>query len=106
MVRLGRCDVPLTSYRGPAMSSIIKAALRRRTFWLTSSFLVPVLSLGIPAARAQQAAADQLPPIEVSPPNDANRTRARPVADEGSGPHRPAPNVAQTQNPNAAPGGN
>jgi iron complex outermembrane receptor protein len=88
------------------MSSIIKAALRRRRFWLASSFLVPVLSLGIPAARAQQAAADQLPPIEVSPPNDANRTRARPVADEGSGPHRPAPNVAQTQNPNAAPAGN
>ncbi len=88
------------------MSSIIKAALRRRTFWLTSCFLVPVLSLGIPAARAQQAAADQLPPIEVSPPDDANRTRARPVADEGSGPHRPAPNVAQTQNPNAAPAGN
>ena len=88
------------------MSSLIQAATRRRRFWLASTFLVPVLSLGIPAARAQQAPADQLPPIEVSPPDDANRTRAKPATDEGSGPHRPAPNTAQTNNPNAEPSGN
>jgi iron complex outermembrane receptor protein len=88
------------------MSSLIQAATRRRRFWLASTFLVPVLSLGIPAARAQQAPADQLPPIEVSPPDDANRTRAKPATDEGSGPHRLAPNTAQTNNPNAEPSGN
>src|ERR1700716_219109 len=47
-----RCDVPLTSYRGPTMSSTIKAAARRRTYWLASSFLAPVLSLGISLAKA------------------------------------------------------
>jgi iron complex outermembrane receptor protein len=88
------------------MSSLTKAATRHRRFWLASSFLVPVLSLGIPAARAQQAPADQLPPIEVSPPDDANRTRAKPATDEGSGPRRPAANTAQTTNPNTAPSGN
>lgn len=87
------------------MPSLIQAATRRRSFWLASTFLVPVLSLGISAARAQQAAADQLPPIEVSPPDDANRTRAKPVADEGSGPHRPAANVAQTSKPNGTSAG-
>ena len=40
------------------MSSLIKAATRRRRFWLASSFLVPVLSLGISAAKA---AAGRLP---------------------------------------------
>ena len=32
-----------------------------------------------------------------------NRTRAKPIADEGSGPRRVAPNVAQTNSPNSAP---
>ena len=85
------------------MSSLTKAAMRHRRFWLASTFLVPVLSQGIPAARAQQAPADQLPPIEVSPPVDQTRTRAKPISDEGSGAYRPAPNVAQTTNPNDAP---
>ena len=88
------------------MSSLIQAAARHRRFWLASTFLVPVLSLGVSTARAQQAAADQLPPIEVSPPNDANRTRAKPATDEGSGPQRPGPNVAQTSNPNGVPAAN
>src|SRR5450756_86541 len=87
------------------MPSHNQAAQRRRTCLLASTFLLPVLSLGISTARAQQASADQLPPIEVSPPVDANRTRARPISDEGSGTSRPAPNVAQTSNPNAAPSG-
>src|ERR1700720_1251017 len=85
------------------MSSIIKAAQRHRTCRLASSFLVPVLSLGIPAAKAQQISSDQLPPIEVSPPGDENRTRARPVTDEGSGSRRVAPNVSQTSSPGGAP---
>ena len=61
------------------MSSIITAARRRRRFLLASSFLAPLVALGISGAHAQQtAAADQLPPIEVNPPGDQNRTRAKP----------------------------
>lgn len=78
------------------MSSLIKAAARRRNFLLASIFLIPVLCLGLSAAKAQQAPPDQLPPIEVSPPNDANRTRAKPIDDEGAGSRRVAPNVAPT----------
>jgi iron complex outermembrane receptor protein len=87
------------------MSSIRKVAARRRhACLLASTFLAPVLSLGISTASAQQAATDQLPPIEVNPPVDQTRTRARPISDESSGTtYRPAPNVAQTSNPNGAP---
>jgi iron complex outermembrane receptor protein len=86
------------------MSSIIKAAQRRRTCLFASSFLVPVFALGISAAKAQQSAPpDQLPPIEVSPPGDQNRTRAKPVSDEGSGSRRVAPNVSPTSSTNVAP---
>ena len=83
------------------MSSIITAAQLRRVFLLASTFVAPALCLS--AARAQQAAPDQLPPVEVSPPDDANRTRAKPIADEGSGPRHAAPDVAQTSNPNGVP---
>ncbi len=86
------------------MPSLITAAQLRRTLLLASTFLVPVLSSGISPAKAQQAAPDQLPPIEISPPDDANRTRAKPITDDGSGPHRAAPSVAQTGNPDGAPG--
>jgi len=85
------------------MSSIPVAAQRRHTYLLASSFLVPVLWLGISAARAQQASPDQLPPIEVSPPGDENRTRAKPIGDEGSGSRRVTPNVSQTGSPNVSP---
>ena len=85
------------------MSSNIKAAPRRRSCLLASSLLVPVLSLWISAAKAQQASSDQLPPIEVSPPGDQNRTRAKPVNDGGSGSRRAAPNVSQTSSPGGAP---
>ena len=85
------------------MSSIPRAAARRRSCLLTSSFLVPVLSLGISAAKAQQAPSDRLPPIEVSPPGDENRTRAKPVNDVGSGSRRVAPNLSQTTSPGGAP---
>jgi iron complex outermembrane receptor protein len=85
------------------MSSNIKAAPRRCRLLLTSSLLVPVLFLDITAAKAQQAAADQLPPIEVSPPMDETRTRAKPIGDEGSGPRRAAPNTSSTSGPNVSP---
>jgi len=85
------------------MSFIPRAAARRRSCLLTSSFLVPVLSLGISAAKAQQAPSDRLPPIEVSPPGDENRTRAKPVNDVGSGSRRVAPNLSQTTSPGGAP---
>jgi vitamin B12 transporter len=51
------------------MSPIIIAARRRRTRVPASSFLVPVLFLGISAANAQQSASpDLLPAVVVSPP--------------------------------------
>src|ERR1019366_336411 len=84
------------------MSSIPKAAQRRRTCWLASSFLVPVLCLGISAAKAQQASADQLPPIEVNPPVDETRTRAKPIDGE-SGSRRAVPNVSSTSSSNVSP---
>jgi iron complex outermembrane receptor protein len=80
------------------MSSAIVAAQQRRRFLLASSFFVSIVSLGISAAQAQQPAADQLPPVEVSPAGDQNRTRAKAVGDEGSGSRRVAPKVAPTTN--------
>ncbi|QWG18882.1 TonB-dependent receptor [Bradyrhizobium sediminis] len=80
------------------MSSISLAAQRRRSCWLATTFLVPVLSLGVSAARAQQVAA-ALPPIEISAPNDENR--ARPRTDQEQGSRRIAP--APTNRRNAAP---
>jgi iron complex outermembrane receptor protein len=85
------------------MSSIIAAPSRRRRLLLASTAVVPIFSLSISAASAQQAAPDRLPAIEVSSPDDANRTRARPTADEGSGPRRVAPKVAQPGKPDGAP---
>src|SRR5436190_23720905 len=85
------------------MSSTLKAAQRRRTCLLASSFLVPVLSLGISAAKAQKISSDQPPPIEVSPPGDQSRTRAKPVNDEGWGARRVGPSVSQTTSPGGAP---
>ena len=85
------------------MSSLIKAAARRRTYLLASIVLVPVLPVAISAVHAQQAPTDQLPPIEINPPKDANRTRARPIGNEGVGTRRAVPNVAQTSKPKVAP---
>ena len=87
------------------MSSIVTAARRRRRFLLASSFLAPIVAFGISGARAQQtAAADPLPAIEVNPPGDQNRTRARPSYDEGSGARRVvAPNPRPSSDPNPAP---
>jgi iron complex outermembrane recepter protein len=86
------------------MSPLRLAAQRRRNCLLASTFLIPVLSLGISAANAQQTAStNPLPPIEITSPGDENRTRARPVTDEGSGSRRVAPKVAQPTNTDVAP---
>lgn len=79
------------------MSSGINAAARRRTFWLASTFLVPVLSLDISAARAQQSASPNLlPTIEVVAPSDNSRKRSEPAPDRPttSRPVVPAPQQA------------
>jgi iron complex outermembrane recepter protein len=87
------------------MSCLFKAAARRRTFLLASTFLAPALSLGISAAKADPPSPDRLPPIEISPPDDPNRTRARPIGDEGVGMRRAQPDVSQAGNADGAPAG-
>jgi vitamin B12 transporter len=78
------------------MSSTIKAAARRRTYWLASSFLAPVLSLGISAAKAQQSASPNvLPTIEVEAPSDKNRTRPEPSPDRLTTSRRVVPTPRQ-----------
>jgi len=85
------------------MSSAIVAAQRRRNCLLASTFLGPILSLGIAAAKAQQSTSNPLPAIEISSPEDQTRTRAKPITDEGSGSRRVAPKISQTTNTNIAP---
>jgi iron complex outermembrane recepter protein len=85
------------------MSSTI-TAVRRHRLLLASSFLAPLLSIGISSAQAQQtASAEQLPPIEVSPPGDQNRTRARPTTDQTSTSRRVVPRTSPTPTTNAVP---
>src|SRR5260370_37797606 len=85
------------------MSSIIKAATRRRAYWLASSFLVPVLSLGFSAAKAQQSASPNLlPTIEVEAPSDKSRTRPEPVPEQTTVSRRVVP-AAQQAPTNAQP---
>jgi iron complex outermembrane receptor protein len=85
------------------MSSCL-ATQRSRACLLAATFLIPVLSMDVSAARAQQTtAASPLPPIEVSSPGDENRTRAKPVPDRGSGVRHVAPRVAQPPTTNVTP---
>src|SRR5258708_22206059 len=87
------------------MSSIIKAAARRRTYWLASSFLVPVLSFGFSAAKAQQSASPNLlPTIEVQAPLDKSRTRPEPAPEHTTVSRRVVP-TAQQAPTNAQPSG-
>ena len=69
-------------------------ATRQRRFWLTSTFLIPIVSLGISGAQAQTPPPEQLPPIEVTSPTDPNRTRAKPTYDEASTSRRVVPATA------------
>ena len=78
------------------MSSTIKAAARRRTYWFASSFLVPVLSLSISTAKAQQSASPNvLPTIEVEAPSDKSRTRPEPSPDRLTTSRRVVPTPRQ-----------
>jgi iron complex outermembrane receptor protein len=79
-------------------------ATRQRRFWLASSFLVPIVSLGISTAQAQQTVAEALPPIEVTSPTDPNRTRAKPTYDEASTSRRVVPSAAPSTGTRPAPG--
>jgi vitamin B12 transporter len=79
------------------MSSNIKAAKRRRTFWLASAFLAPVVSLHISAAQAQQSASpDLLPSVEVEAPSDKGRTSSQAApAERPAAPRRAVPATQQ-----------
>ena len=46
--------------------------------------MYPWFRWAFPARRRSKPPTEQLPPIEVSPPGDQNRTRAKPTFDEGS----------------------
>lgn len=67
------------------MSSATRAAKRHRAVLLATTFLV----LNAGSASAQNAATTELPPVEVAPPTDQNKTRARPAVDEGGQTPRP-----------------
>ena len=63
------------------MSPVSTAARRRRAVLLASSVLVPAVLVTARPASAQQAAVEQLPPVEVTKSDDQNRTRARATGD-------------------------
>src|SRR3954468_13959295 len=84
------------------MSSIITAAPRRRTCLLASSFLVPIISLSISTANAQQTvSAEPLPAIEVNPPKPVDRNRVEPSSEWASRIGR----VTRAPAPQSTPGG-
>ena len=67
------------------MSSTITAARRHRAIFLATT----ILALNATLALAQNVASNELPPVDVSPSTDPNKTRARPLVDEGGGVPRP-----------------
>src|SRR5882757_704975 len=74
------------------MSSAIAAAQRRRNCLLASTFLGPILSLGISAAEAQQSASPNLlPTIEVQAPTNQSTSRSEPAAERPSVSRRAIP---------------
>jgi iron complex outermembrane receptor protein len=88
------------------MSCIITAARRRRACLLASSFLIPIFSLGVSAAHAQQTAApDQLPAIEVNPPKPVDRNRVEPSPEWASRLGRVTRTQTQQPTPAAQPSG-
>ncbi|RZM99488.1 TonB-dependent receptor [Bradyrhizobium genosp. SA-3] len=86
------------------MSSVSAAIRCRRTAWLASSFIIPVLVLNVRGVRAQTVA-EQLPPIEVTKADDQNRTRARATSDGDMGRRRATPNGAPTGTGSSGSGG-
>lgn len=77
------------------MSRLVSAARRLSAGLLAS---VSLHSLDLSPAFAQQALAEQLPPIEVTKPDDQNRTRARAVGDGEPTKRRGTANVAPAGN--------
>lgn len=73
------------------MSRPVSAAWRLSAGLFAS---VSLHSLDLSAAFAQQAVAEQLPPIEVTKPADQNRTRARAIGDGDASRPRAAANTA------------
>jgi len=86
------------------MSSVSAAIRCRRTAWLASSFIIPVLVLNMRGVRAQTVA-EQLPPVEVTKADDQNRTRARASSDGDMGRRRATPNGAPTGTGSSGSGG-
>src|SRR5947209_1476428 len=90
------------------MSRIIPAATRRRSYLLASSVLVPIVSLSVSAANAQQTvSADPLPAIEVNPPKPLERNRVEPSPEWASRLGRvtraPGPQTAPAAQPSSGP---
>lgn len=85
------------------MSPTNPAAQRRRICLLATSFLVPVMSFGVSAAKAQQIA-QALPPVEITAP-DENRTRAKPKIEQETTSRRVVPSAVPTRRRGAAPSG-
>jgi iron complex outermembrane receptor protein len=85
------------------MPFTIAVAKRYRAALIASGCLVTMLLSGVSAASAQQANSNELPPIEVSPPVDETKTRAKPLSDYGYGPPRASPGTSPTNNPDPSP---
>jgi len=77
------------------VSRLVSAARRLSAGLLAS---VSLHSLDLSPAFAQQALAEQLPPIEVTKPDDQNRTRARAIGDGEPTKRRGTANVAPAGN--------
>lgn len=77
------------------MSRIV-SAIRRFSAGIAASVFLP--SLDLSSAFAQQAAAEQLPPVEVTSSGDQNRSRASATGDGDTARRRAAPNLAPSGN--------
>src|SRR5262245_26774664 len=75
------------------MSSAITAAKRHRAVFLATT----ILAFNVSLAHAQNVASTELPPVDVSPPTDQNKTRARPTYDESGGTPRPVRTTAPSR---------
>ena len=84
------------------MSRIVSAARRLSAGLFATTSLC---SLDPSLARAQQAVAEQLPPIEVTRPDDPNRTRARASGDGDTTSRRAPPKAGQSGAPAAGSSG-
>ena len=84
------------------MSRVLSAAWR---FCAGIVAVVSLHSLSLPIACAQQAAAEQLPPVEVTMPDDQNRTRARATGDGDTARRRAWPSGAPTGTGSSGSGG-